>query len=274
MKPVLSILKRASAKPCPYILVFLVALSCHSGSRRAKSPTLVSLNPAATEMIFALGAEDHLLAVSDFCNWPSQARKLPKVGDLIKPKLEEIARLSPDYVIVFLPTQDRLSADLAKMGLRTLDVSPETCEEVFSEIENLARILGVEERGKALSDSLRKELSGIKKPDNPPSVFIELGINPLYAAGAGTFPDDLVHLAGGRNIFSDVQGYFPVQEEEVLKRKPDIVVLAHEDGPEPSKRMGWEGLSARVLRIDPDLITRPGPRFVQGVKALAEGFGP
>ncbi len=272
MSPVLSILKKAYADGFPRALVFLMALSCNTGSKKARSPTLVSLNPAATEMIFALGAEDHLLAVSDFCDWPPEARKLPRVGDLVKPNLEEIARLRPDYVIVFLPTQERLANDLAKMGLKTLDVSPETSEEVFSEIEKLARFLGTEERARALSDSLRAELSGIKKPDNPPSVFIELGINPLYAAGAETFPDDIVRIAGGRNIFSDTRGYFPVQEEEVLRRKPDVVVLAHEDGPEPEMRMGWSGRGFRVLVVDPDLITRPGPRFVQASKALAEGF--
>jgi iron complex transport system substrate-binding protein len=265
-----SILRRAAPCGCPYILFFL--LSCHGDARKAQKPTLVSLNPAATEMIYALGAEDHLLAVSDFCDWPPRARELPRVGDLVKPNLEEIARLSPDYVIVFLPTQERLSGDLAKMGLRTLDMSPESGEEVLLEIENLARILGVEEKGKALADSLRAELSSIEKPENPPTVFIELGINPLYAAGAGTFPDDLVRLAGGRNIFSDTRGYFPVQEEEVLRRKPEIIVLAHEEGPSPGERMGWEGLGARVVRVDPDIITRPGPRFVQGVKALAGGF--
>ena len=265
MRPVLSIIR--------YILPLSLALSCQSGVRKAKRPTLVSLNPAATEMIFAIGAEDHLLAVSDFCDWPPQARKLPRVGDLIKPNLEEIARLGPDYVIVFLPTQERLAGDLSRMGLRTLDVSPETAEEVLAEIENLAGVLGAEERGRALSDSLRAELAGMRKTDNRPSVFIELGINPLYAAGSGTFPDDLVRLAGGRNIFSDTRGYFPVQEEEVLKRRPDVVVLAHEDGPEPEMRMGWSGKGFRVLRVDPDLITRPGPRFVQGVKALSDGFG-
>ena len=264
--------------PClPWFIPGLTALllapvSCQKGSGNAKKPTLVSLNPAATEMIYALGAENHLLAVSDFCDWPPQARKLPRVGDLVKPNLEEIARLSPDYIIIFLPTQERLAGDLAKMGLRTLDVSPESGEEVLGEIENLARVLGVEEKGKALADSLRAELSSIEKPENPPTVFIELGINPLYAAGAGTFPDDLVRLAGGRNLFSDTRGYFPVQEEEVLKRKPDIIVLAHEEGPEPEKRMGWEGLGAKVVRVNPDLVSRPGPRFVQGVRALSEGF--
>lgn len=259
-----------SYRACPYIFLFL--LSCHSGSGETKKPTVVSLNPAATEMIYALGAEDHLLAVSDYCDWPPQARKLPKAGDLVKPNIEEIARLSPDYVIVFLPTQERLSCDLAKMGLETLDVSPESGEEVLLEIENLARILGVEEKGRALADSLRSEILSIEKPENPPTVFIELGINPLYAAGAGTFPDDLVRLAGGRNLFSDTRGYFPIQEEEVLRRKPEVIVLAHEEGPEPKNRMGWEGLAARVVRADPDIITRPGPRFVQGVRALAEGF--
>jgi len=255
-------------------LASLFILSCHPNAREAKKPTLVSLNPAATEMIFALGAQDHLLAVSDYCDWPPDARRLPKVGDLVKPNLEEIARLSPDYVIVFLPTQERLATDLAKMGMRTLDVSPESGEEVLFEIENLARLLGVEERGKSLAESLRAELARTKRPENPPAVFIELGINPLYTAGRGTFPDDIVRLAGGRNIFSDVGGYFPVQEEEVVRRHPDFVLLAHEDGPEPGKRLGWSGKGIRAIRVDPDIITRPGPRFVQGVRAVAEGFGP
>ncbi|MGC8894619.1 MAG: helical backbone metal receptor [candidate division WOR-3 bacterium] len=256
------------------ITLLLAPISCQKGSGNAKKPTLVSLNPAATEMIFALSAEDHLLAVSDFCDWPPEAQNLPKVGDLIKPNLEKIARLRPDYVIVFLPTQARLADDISKIGLKTLDVSPETGDEVLLEIEDLARVLGVEERARTLADSLRSELSGIEKPANSPSVFIELGINPLYTAGAGTFPDDLVRLAGGTNVFSDTRGYFPVQEEEVLKRRPEVIVLAHEEGPSPGGRMGWKGLDARVVRVDSDLITRPGPRFVQGVKALAEGFGP
>lgn len=255
-------------------LGIILVLSCRPGAREARKPTLVSLNPAATEMIFALGAQNHLLAVSDYCDWPPEARGLPKVGDLIKPNIEEIARLRPDYVVVFLPTQERLASDLSKMGLKTLDVSPETGEEVLFEIGRLASILRVEDRGKALAESLRAELLRIERPENPPAVFIELGINPLYTAGAGTFPDDLVRLAGGRNIFSDVSGYFPVQEEEVLRRNPDVVVVAHDDGPEPGKRLGWSAKGMRTIRVDPDLLTRPGPRFVQGAKALAGGFRP
>ncbi len=273
MKECCSILQGATAEGCLYIISLFFLLSCQQNATKAKRPALISLNPAATEMIFALSAEEHLLAVSDYCDWPPESRKLPKVGDLIKPNLEEIARLRPDYVIVFLPAQERLALELEKMGLKTLDVSPETGGEVLAEIENLGEILGVEERARILVDSLGDELSVIKKPDAQPSVFIELGINPIYTAGAGTFPDDLVRLAGGRNIFSDVNGYFPVQEEEVLKREPDIVLLAHDQGPDPEKRMGWSGKGFRVIRVNPDLITRPGPRFVQGVRVLTEGFG-
>jgi len=252
------------------ILVFAMAsLSCGKARPGAVKPTLVSLNPAATEMVFALGAEDHLLAVSDFCDYPPAARDLPSVGDLVKPDLETLRAMNPDYVILFLPTQAQLKSDLEKLGLATVDISPENPAEVLESIRQLGSFLGVQERAKQLADSLRAEESAIVAPGVAPTVFIELGVNPVYTAGAGTFPGSLVEAAGGRNIFDDLQGYAPVQDEEVVARRPDFILMAHE-GPDPRERLGWP--AARVIRIDPDLVSRPGPRYVQAIKMINESF--
>ena len=253
------------------LLAMTFISSCRTGGRQAKKPTVVSLNPAATEMIFAIEAQDHLLAVSDYCDYPEAAQRLPKVGDLVKPDMEAIIALNPDYVVVFLPTQASVKHDLEAVGIRTIDLSPESPQEVLEAIEKLGHIMGKDDRARFVVDSLQREMRSIAFPEKRPRVVVELSLNPVYVAGNNTFPAALVEAAGGENAFKDVQGYKPVQDEEINRRHPDMVIMAHQ-GPAPSQRLGWQGDAPVEIRMDPDLVSRPGPRFVQAVRLLNRAF--
>ncbi len=237
----------------------LLTLSCFK-FKPGPHPRLVSLNPGATSIILALGAEEHLVGVDKFSQRPPKAQV---VGDLISPDLEKIKALEPDLVIIFTPTQEHLKPQLEALGIRWLDLSPKGPGGVLDAIITLGETLGLPERARKLADSLRREFEGIE-PAPRTKVFLELSENPLYTAGRGTWPDSLLLLAGGENAFSDREGYFTVQEEEVLKRRPQLVLVLH-----PGQGRDWPFPKAKV---NENLVLQPGVHFVDGIKALANAI--
>ena len=243
-------------------LTLLFAFSCFKPGP-APSPRLVSLNPGATSIILALGAGEHLVGVDKFSERPPGAQV---VGDLVSPDLERVKALEPDLVIIFTPTQEHLKPQLEALGLRWMDVSPEGPGGVLEAIATIGKALGLEERARRLADSLRRELDELSRSPGPGlRVFLELSESPLYTAGRGTYPDSLLLLAGGANVFEDRPGYFSVQEEEVLRRSPDAVLVLH-----PGPGRAWPFPKAKLKE---DLVLQPGVRFVDGVKAIKEKLG-
>lgn len=240
----------------PAILVLV--LGCQAPAGAGPKPRVVSLNPGATEVLFAIGAGEHLVGRSRFDDYPPEVREVRVVGDLLAPDLELVASLRPDFVIISMPMQAQLARQLVALGLDTVDFSPESVEELLSEMVRLGRLVGREGEARRLVDSLRSTLPG----GSPGvSVFVELSRDPLYTAGAGSLVGDAVTRAGGRNVFQE-EGYFPVKMEEVLVRSPEAVVVAHPGEPAPWPR------DIRVIRVDPDMLNRPGPRLFSAIAQL------
>ena len=239
----------------------------------------ISLVPSITEIFYILDADDSLLATTIYCNYPAEALEKPKVGDLIHPDYEKILRLNPDYILITLPMQEMVRRNLDKLGLKWLAFSPESIEGVLETIDSLGKITGKRSRSAFVIDSLRKILKTLGSPLRSPGIYIELSYKPLYTCGGKSFINEIIEVAGGRNIFADRNtGYFSPPQEDIIKKSPDIIILSYPGAQkeEIAKRLGWENIKAvkehQIFVLDQDIISRPGPRIFSAIKILNEIF--
>ncbi len=244
---------------------------------------IVSLVPAQTDAVIALGAADRLLARTRFDADPAIAR-LPVIDDALTPSVEWLAEQRPDLVFAW---PDRLSRSvvtrIVELGIPVYASASESLDDVRRGLRDLGVLLGLEAAAEALVagldatiDSVRASHSGQSRP----RVLYLIGLDPPMAAGPGSFVHELIDIAGGVNVLGDAAGLWPpVSLEEILVREPDVIVIAVErqDGPALLQRLrerpGWRSLAAvrtgRVHIVDAGLFNRPGPSLVLAMRALA-----
>jgi iron complex transport system substrate-binding protein len=245
---------------------------------------VISLAPSFTEIIYALGAEEKLVGVTTYCDYPAEAKLKPRVGDFLNPSLERIVSLKPDCVLTTAPTQERVTEKLEKLGVKTLELNPESlaglerCVALIgSLLDRVASADSLVEDLKGSVDELR-ELTSEVKPKR--RVFLEIDTNPIVAPGPRSFVGELIVLAGGENIVESSFEYPVINPEYIIEKDPEVIVVANPgvSVDEVRSRIGWGELSAvkhgRVYSIDPDLISRPGPRALKGAFALFRLFYP
>ena len=263
------------------IVVFLVA-SCQKQPGVQPGLRVVSLVPSVTEIAYAVGAGKALVGNTNQCDFPEAAKSVYKVGDFMSPDLERIVALRPGLVFLTLPIHQQLLAKLNEMKIPVYVSRPADIRAVFHEIDTVARLLGRRASGESLMAVMRQRLDSVPAFADTPRVYIEISGTPLMTAGGGTFINELLERAGGRNVFkSSLQEYPVVDPEAVLRADPQVILLLHPDmrAPDVAQRIGWGGISAvrqdRVYdQFDEDLFFRPGPRIVEGVVLLAKLLHP
>ena len=250
---------------------------------------IVTIAPNAAEIVAALGAEDRLVGVSEFCIYPPSLAALPRVGGLFNPDLESILRLNPDLLIIrgSAPEVERLCQDA---GIRLYHDPTEGLEDIFTAIAELGEILDRETAAGALALEMRGRIAVITRAvkDKPrPRVFFSIARDPtslarVSSAGADTFVDSLITLAGGENIFHDLEIAYPeVSLEDILTAQPDVIIEAmpEKEATSALKRQviqQWRALgvmpavrNGRVyILTDPNLLI-PSPRVVDSIARLA-----
>ena len=254
----------------------------------ANPPTrIVSLAPSVTEMVFAIGAGEQLVGVTEFCDFPPEALNKHKVG-YSNPNLESVMALQPDLVLApkdflkpdVIMTLDRLKVPVFVMGANTI-------EDIFSNLHTLGLML---DRSVAATDvimALRKQLAEIKSRTQslrPVRVLYVLNSQPLITAGPGSFIDQLIGLAGGTNIASQSETTYPrLSMEVVLQQDPEVLLfpVGKSEGISDSEQQAWRQWSTmaavtqgRLHQIPADLLNRPGPRIVQALRILADILHP
>ncbi len=257
-------------------LIIIIFFSCSKGEISKSRVRVVSLAPSLTEIVFALRRGDDLLGVTTFCNYPAQAAKKYKVGDFSNPSLERIVTVKPDIVLVTIPEQTRIKNELEKLKIKTYNSSPATIGDIFKDIMTIGQILNASDRADSLIDSLRDELARVTQilVTDTPKVYLEISPQPLVSVGSSSYINEMICLAGGKNIFGDLGVDYPViSQEELLKRNPDIIFILHDA--RVGQRLGWKEIGAvRNNRIyydlEPDLVFRPGPRVIKGIKMMHE----
>ncbi|MAF10889.1 cobalamin-binding protein [Candidatus Poribacteria bacterium] len=248
----------------------------------ASPARVVSVGPSTTEMLFAIGVADRLVGIDRFSNYPPETEDVEKVGGLVDPSIERIVGLRPDVVFMRdLSVQhvERLDA----LGLRTVVVGSRDVAGVYGSLKLLGWIMDAREEAEAVAAVMRDRLARIARVvedvpvESRPSVFYELGHEPLYTAGPGSFVHEAIALAGGVNAAADVpSAWSSFSVESLLSRDPDIILVTVEeslDAIREGRRAGWRALRAvktgRVYLIDGDAMNRPGPRLADAVDSLA-----
>ncbi|MBX6366249.1 MAG: ABC transporter substrate-binding protein [Gemmatimonadetes bacterium] len=242
---------------------------------------VVALIPSVNETILALGAGDRLVARTDYDREPELAR-LPSVGGGLTPSIEWLVARHPDLVVAWPDRGSRaVVARLAEAGVPVYVARVEGVEDGFRTAANLGRLLGISRRADSLVAALRRDIDRVRaavaaRP--APSVLYLIGTDPPMAAAEGTAGTDLLAIANGRNAFADARvAAQQVSVEEVIRRNPDVVLVAQYEAGDPVGRLrsrpGWRSLPAvrngRVFALDPDLFNRPGPRIAEAARRLA-----
>jgi iron complex transport system substrate-binding protein len=236
---------------------------------------IVSVAPANTEILFALGLGPRVVGVTDYCDYPPQARKLPKVGG-VQLNYERILSLRPDMILATVNLQAGAIARMDALHLRVFAIDPHTVAETIGAIQLVGRATGTEQAAHAVARRMRATLAGIRRP--PPGkrlrVLHIIQLQPLIVAGPGTFMDDCIRLAGGVNVAADAKAPYPTfSVEEAVLRKPQVILTAKRNLAALRSSPVWRTVPAvangHIYSPDPDLLERPGPRVVDGVALLA-----
>lgn len=255
---------------------------------------IVSTLPSATEMLFAIGLGERVVGVSNFCRYPPQVTSLPKIGNVVRPDFERILTLRPDLVVI-TDRSPELAGRLAAARLPYVAVATTTLADVSLGMARIGAAAGIEPQARAVVRSMEERLQrvhtrAVARPR--PRVLLILGRNPdtltgIVAAGAGSYLDDLVQLAGGDNVVSRVSSlpYPKVSLESILSLDPQVIVDTIDmSGVDPNReRRNAEGhklwqryqtLSAvrtgRVHAAESDALVIPGPRVVEVAEWLAD----
>ncbi|UCD41451.1 MAG: ABC transporter substrate-binding protein [Chloroflexota bacterium] len=253
---------------------------------------IVSMAPSNTEILFAVGAGDQVIGRDEFSDYPDQAASLPSVGGGFGDyNLEAIVDLEPDLVLAAEINTPEQVTSMEDLGLTVyLLPNPTTLEEMYENLFTVAEMTGHSPEAEELVDELRRRVSNIESlvetVEEQPAAFYELDAtdpSAPWTAGSGTFIDTLITVAGGTNIASDMEGqYLQLSIEELLVRDPQVILLgdaAYGITPESLlERTGWSNLSAvvnnRIYSFDDNLVSRPGPRLIDGLEELARLLHP
>lgn len=249
----------------------------------AKAPQrIVSLAPSVTEILFAIGLHEEIVGVTEFCDFPPEALTKPKVG-YATPNLEMIVGLQPQLV---LAPRSFLRADLLnkleQLKIPTFILDAHTVEDILAHIQLLGRMVGRSQEANAQAALLRKQLASLsdRLVDLPrPTLLYVLNSTPLITVGPGSFIHRLIELAGGRNAADQAAAPYPrLTMEEVIRQNPDILLfpVGRQEGISQAERNSWRRwttLSAvqhgKLYQVDSDILNRPGPRIIEGLKYLA-----
>ena len=248
---------------------------------------IVSLVPAFTELVFALDAGDRLVGRTRYGVHPPEAREVPSVGQGVRPSIEAVVAREPDLVLLFAGAENRSTAErFADLGVPALALEHNGIDDLLANLELLGRLTDREAVAGRLARRLRCQLDAVGRVASlaePRRVYYEVWGDPPVTVGAGSYLDSLLTVAGGVNVFGELEAPSPrVSLEAVSARRPDVVVVSRREGggaaTSPGERPGWEALEAvrrrRVRRIDGDLVHRLGPRLGEAAAALAAALLP
>ena len=251
-----------------------------------KIDRIVSLAPNLTEIVYAVGAGDRLVGDTTYCDYPDAAKNVAKVGDTMNPSIERIVALKPQVVLVSTASQlEAFTSQLSAQQIAAYVTNPQSLDDVFHSIQTLGDLLNEHEHSAGIVAALRKRATAIEAAagtGKQVKVFYQVSGEPLYTIGRDAFLTDLIKRAGGASVTANVPGAFPrFSDEAALAAKPDAIIL-------PTGGSMGEGnskvvtalknspavLSGRVYKINGDLLSRPGPRLVDGLEEIARALHP
>lgn len=259
--------------------------------QQAPAQRIVSLAPAFTEILYALGLGDRVVGVTRYCTFPPEAQTKPKIGGFATPELESIVAVRPGLVLM-LPADvfAQLEAKLRSMGIGAVQLPMDRVDDILAGIREVARLCGEAENGKRLAHDIANKLQALRhltEGRRRPKVLFLVGYDPLVVVGGASFINELIDAAGGENVAGgDARAYVTFSYERMLAAAPDVIINAAmgTDASAEQKQQfertlsRWPSLPAvrekRIHVIDISLATVPGPRITFLAATLASLFHP
>ncbi len=252
---------------------------------------IISLAPSNTEILFALGLADKIVAVTDYCDYPAEAKEKPSVGGYSTPNIEKIVEIQPDLILATSIHEQRIIPQLEERGITVFALDSNTLDEILEAITLVGQITGKEEAASGLVTEMQNRIKAVTDKTSglpegqKPRVFYITWHDPLLAPGSGTFQDDLIGKAGGTNIARNLIGYANISLEAVIEANPEVMIagVGHGTGTDlnlqfikdESRLRGTDARrNHRVYGVDGNLVSRPGPRIIDGLEKFAEFIHP
>jgi iron complex transport system substrate-binding protein len=245
---------------------------------------VISLSPSETEIFYALSPETQgisLVGRTDYDTYPSKVINVTSVGGPQTLSVEAIAGLDPDLILTTTVADETVIDQLRDLEYPVLIFNPESFEGIYHNIYAVGKALGLDQQAKTLVDSLQAGVDDVisSKPAEPPEkVMFVVTVQPFYVAGNNTFPNEFITTSGGINIFGDQSGYFVASDEEIVNRSPDVIIVPStvtDKGLFKDQILQMKEIASvpaikngKICVIDENVISRPGPRFVEGLKEV------
>lgn len=244
---------------------------------------IVSLNPATTEILFALGAGSRLVGRSDYDLWPDSARLIQALGNGIQPNVEAVLGTRPDLVVLYASQDNRpAAARLRAAGVNTLALKNDSIADFRRTVETLGAILGDSARARSVTDSVYLTIDRVRASTaklTRPTVFWHIWDAPLITIGAGSFMNELVNIAGGTNVYADIEAPSKtISLEDVARRDPEFILAgpigAAKIAADPRWRIVRAVRNGKVLVVDTVVVARPSVRLGEAALSLANLLHP
>ena len=260
--------------------------------RKVKIPypakRIISLAPSITEILFALGLNEEIAAVTNFCDYPEAVLKKPRIGGFINPSIEKIVSLKPDLIIA---TRDGNRWEtinrLSDLGFSVYLIHPKSFNGVMKAIHHIGVMVGKEEESRKIIVNMISEKEDITtriKSLPKPKVFFQIGYAPIMTVGRETLADDLIRLAGGKSISENELISYPLYSiEAILSKAPEIIIMSSMESRRDYSNLikwwqNWNSIPAVKLNaiyvIDSNLVDRPTPRIIEGLETLTKMIHP
>ncbi|MDD3070997.1 MAG: cobalamin-binding protein [Methanoculleus horonobensis] len=255
---------------------------------RGEPQRIVSLAPSNTEILYALGLDDRIVAVTERCDYPPATADKPKVGGFSTVNIEKVIAMEPDLIFAAPANTDEVIDRLRSLGMTVVILDPQTIDGVLHDIELTGRATGQEEQASTLIEELRTRIGTVAEtaagsPADRPSVAHIIWHDPLWVCGQGTFQNEVITIAGGTNAFGPVDGWSIVSLEEFITTNPDYILVSSGSGMD---RDGYDAIynyiiteprlqrldavrNERVYVIDADIVSRGSPRIVDALEEVA-----
>ncbi len=251
---------------------------------------IVSLSPSNTEILFALGLRDKVVGVTDYCDYPPEAKNIASTGDYSTPNIEQIIALSPDLILAdSIQEYYGIIPELEKYNLTVFGLDPKNLNDVLVSIALVGEITGATEAATELVSQMQNQIDKISgkikdlTADQKPGVYYVVWHDPIMVAGSETLEHEFIRLAGGINLGGSNGSYYDLTLEAIIEANPDVIIVSSDMATDAtlkyvlaeSRLAGTSALqNNRVLGVDTNLSGRPGPRIVQGLLEFAKCMHP
>ena len=243
---------------------------------------VIAMAPHATELVYAAGGGEKIIAAVDYSDYPEAAKRLPRIGSNRQIDMERVAALRPDLIIVWMHgNSERQIEQIRALGIPMFHSEPKKLDEIPGSLNRIGKLMGTEKVADAAATELRKQLAALASRyagRSPVRMFYQVWDKPLYTLNGGHIVSDAVRLCGGANIFAAMKVTAPVVSvESVLGEDPEAIVSTGGRSNEDGGAAIWKpyaGLTAvrrdNLFQLDGNLLNRAGPRMIAGAAALCE----